>query len=66
MRRLGATMTVSEFGEVQMPPTYSANTCHGRSWMAHLKLVPYDMELTYGSPSGQMAFPDEIEEAIAG
>jgi len=27
-------------------------------------LVPYDMEITYGSPSGQMAFLDVIEEAM--
>jgi iron complex transport system substrate-binding protein len=29
------------------------------------QIVPYDMEMTYGSPSGQMAFLDVIEKAIA-
>lgn len=29
------------------------------------RIVPYDMEMTYGSPSGQMAFLDVIEKAIA-
>ena len=33
-------------------------------FMVNDKLVTYDMEMTYGSPSGQMAFLDVVEEAF--
>ena len=28
------------------------------------QVIPYDMEMTYGSPSGQMAFLDVVEQAL--
>jgi len=36
----------------------------GLAFVKNDRFVPYDMEMTYGSPSGQMAFLDVVEEAL--
>lgn len=34
-------------------------------FVANKRLIPYEMEMTYGSPSAQMAFLDVVEKAFA-
>jgi len=36
----------------------------GLAFVENDRFVPYDMEMTYGSPSGQMAFLDVVERAL--
>ena len=33
-------------------------------FVANQRLIPYEMEMTYGSPSAQMAFLDVVEKAF--
>jgi hypothetical protein len=58
------------------PVSAAVRAVAGRSWLeqssmrpgldflAEDRLVTYDMEMTYGPPSGQMAFLDVVEEAL--